>query len=383
MGNMYFYGERGIVNGLVLDIKDDLSRLKAALNAINWCKRASRGWIEQIKNATYFVEPGFAQFGQPDLLIICEVENGPKHFLIIEAKAVPYKASAMSCKAGMTARGFNSSVNGQLSLNYRLALALEESDRESILQESEELFQAYQKKLSDLNNGPRKLIKPLTIKGIVKPHLQGAKLDQFHFVAMTNDPDDNQMNEIDNDLKPLLLGGAGNDLWPELAAQFGCLSLEKLDLVVLKIDGYFRQGCLTHIGQWPKKPKAELQKPPAFQFVNWKAFPENWVEMVNLIAQCVKGSTHAGVLVKKYNGSYSLIVNGKTVGKLMLKEPANPKIVVGFSTFVPRAEEYAEILGIPELRVMMKQPFFLVACSGPAKVCETMAAFLKTFEEVA
>lgn len=114
MGNMYFYGERGIVNGLVLDIKADLRRLKAVLKAINWCKPSSHAWIKQIKSAIYFVEPGFAQFGQPDLLIICEVENGPKHFLIIEAKAMPYKASAMPCKDGMTAKAFNSSINGPI-----------------------------------------------------------------------------------------------------------------------------------------------------------------------------------------------------------------------------------------------------------------------------
>jgi hypothetical protein len=73
----------------------------------------------------YLIEPGFSKFGQPDLVLVCKIKDGSKRWVFIEAKAIPYNASAMSNKNGMKQNGYNSSINGQLSLNYRLALALE------------------------------------------------------------------------------------------------------------------------------------------------------------------------------------------------------------------------------------------------------------------
>jgi hypothetical protein len=48
MENIFFYGERGIVNGLVLDLKDDLSKLKKVLNSIEWCSEQEKSWINDI-----------------------------------------------------------------------------------------------------------------------------------------------------------------------------------------------------------------------------------------------------------------------------------------------------------------------------------------------
>ena len=76
MENIFFYGERGIVNGLVLDLKEDLSKLKKVLNSIEWCSEQEKSWINDIENAIYLIEPGFSKFGQPDLVIICEAKDG-------------------------------------------------------------------------------------------------------------------------------------------------------------------------------------------------------------------------------------------------------------------------------------------------------------------
>ena len=47
MDNLHFYGERGIVNGLVLDIKDDLELGKAVINSISWCDHSDADWISE------------------------------------------------------------------------------------------------------------------------------------------------------------------------------------------------------------------------------------------------------------------------------------------------------------------------------------------------
>ena len=85
MDNIFFYGERGIVNGLVLDLKDDLFMLKKVLSSIEWCSEQEKGWINDIENAIYLIEPGFSKFGQPDLVIICEPKDGSKYWFFIEA----------------------------------------------------------------------------------------------------------------------------------------------------------------------------------------------------------------------------------------------------------------------------------------------------------
>jgi hypothetical protein len=114
MENIFFYGERGIVNGLVLDLKDDILKLKNVLNSIEWCSEKDKSWIGDIKNATYLIEPGFSKFGQPDLVIICEGKNGLKYWFFIEVKAIPYHSSAASNKKGMEQKAYNSSINGQI-----------------------------------------------------------------------------------------------------------------------------------------------------------------------------------------------------------------------------------------------------------------------------
>ena len=124
MQEICFYGERGIVNGLVLDIWEDLNLIRSVLQTIDWCKPSEHGWIDNLTRAVFLVEPGFYQFGQPDLLTICDIGDGSKRWLFIEVKSTPYHASSMSNQKGMTVNGYNSSINGQLSLDYRLALAL-------------------------------------------------------------------------------------------------------------------------------------------------------------------------------------------------------------------------------------------------------------------
>ena len=377
MDNLHFYGERGIVNGLVLDIKDDLELGKAVINSILWCGHLNTDWISNIQDIKYFVEPGFSKFGQPDLIIICTLYDYTKRYLIIEAKATPYAGSAMSNTKGMGQKGYNSSINGQLSLDYRLALTLDDYKGEGILQESESVFNRYQEELGDYNKVPRKAGKPELIEQIVKPYFKDFQFDKAYLIAMTRDMGKNPLNNVDDNFKPKVLDSGGNDCWAEYAPQFGFLSLQKLDLTILNFDGYFRKGCRIHIGEWKVDLPVELLVP-----VNFKKFDKDWINSVNAVAECIKIGTPNSVKAIKNKGSYSFKIKGKTIGKLCPQNPEKSYMLVGFSIMAPNVMGYSSMLGPPWPFVVgaSKEPFMFVRLEELDKICDVMIEFLKSYE---
>ncbi|MEA3477943.1 MAG: hypothetical protein U9R60_07175 [Bacteroidota bacterium] len=383
MHNLHFYGERGIVNGLVLDIKDDLELGKAVINSILWCGHLNTDWISNIQDIKYFVEPGFSKFGQPDLIMICTLPDGTKHYLIIEAKATPYAGSAMSNAKGMTPKnGYNSSINGQLSLDYRLALALNDHKREGIIQELESVLKGYQKALGEYNPGPRNAGKFELIKWIVKPYFLGLQLNNTYFIAMTRDMGKNPLNNVDDDFKPKVLDSDGNDCWDKYCHQFGFLSLQELDLMVLNLDGYFRDGCLVHIGEWEKVIDPKKFKGKRLVLINFKKFDKDWINSVNAVAECIKIGTPNSVKTIKNKGSYSFKIKGKTIGKLCPQNPKEPYLWVGFSIMAPNFMGYSKMLGQPQRFDLgpKKEPFMFVRAEELDKVCDVMIEFLKSYE---
>ena len=380
--NLIFYGERGIVNGLVLDIRKDLELGKVFLKTIDWFGLGETNWTENLEDITFLVEPGFSKFGQPDLVLICRLRDGSKRWLFIEVKAIPYQASAMKNSKGMSQKGFNSSINGQLSLNYRLAMALERYSGELLLEESPETFHQYQKALSDYNKGPRRACKPEFIKGIIGPHFKGLELDKCFFVVLSKDVGPNPMEKESEDLLPLLLNGDGKNTWGELSRNFGFLSLKRLDEDVLNFDGFFRRACCLHIGPWGKDPPLEdCVDRPLVKTANWKKFREDSVLLVDDLAGCI--GKHIGSWGKsiRNNGSYSFKVKGKTIGKLFLVDPETPRLAVAFSIVVPNVTGYAESLGAPQVCVIgpSKECFLIVYEPDKEKICEIMGEFLNGF----
>ena len=63
-----YYGERGIVNGIILDIKDDLEKQKKFLKAIKLADKSSLDWIDDAAQFHWFIEPSLSQFGNPDII---------------------------------------------------------------------------------------------------------------------------------------------------------------------------------------------------------------------------------------------------------------------------------------------------------------------------
>lgn len=122
-----FYGERGIVNAILLDIGQDTEKLAKLLNSIKYSSGAEMIFEHQdIKGATYLLEGTFGEFGAPDLMIRVDSEKHDTVFFIIEAKVKEFekecaeKENESYCFTGKSASRNNASlINIQLALRAR------------------------------------------------------------------------------------------------------------------------------------------------------------------------------------------------------------------------------------------------------------------------
>lgn len=128
-GDVLGYGERGLVNALVRHLTANPAQVRKLLEACKWqggetTQQRLLALLDRADRHVFIVEPGFADFGAPDLILVLQCAAKTIGTVFVEAKVVAYVKSAMSNNRGMAEAGFNSSINGQLSLRYRLARAL-------------------------------------------------------------------------------------------------------------------------------------------------------------------------------------------------------------------------------------------------------------------
>lgn len=110
--DLFWYGERGIVNALVIRIASlGVNGVRKLFSCIQWANVENNRWIDGIKSVRMVVEVGLGQFGDPDLIVVCTTTDGTRYTVFIEAKAVPYFYSSE--------QGGRSRIHRQLSLKYR------------------------------------------------------------------------------------------------------------------------------------------------------------------------------------------------------------------------------------------------------------------------
>lgn len=217
------YGERGVVESIVLGIIEK-SGTKQFLKAIRWSNSSKPEWIDDVQNTTWIVEIGLGQFGDPDLILVCRTREGNTYYLFVEAKVNRYVDSSLPNSGGMI-RGFNSRINGQLSLKYRFCKALEVWDGDIYrIVEPPELFEAYKKALKDTMKMPRRLSKHSILRYVLKQNdFHQATIDNCYFVALTWDREPGPFKDtsLDPDLLPLFLSKAGINQWSVLKKNVG------------------------------------------------------------------------------------------------------------------------------------------------------------------
>jgi len=338
---VYWYGERGIVNTIITHLTrngDATDGIKMFLSAVLWADGRVPVWVETTQSVTLIVEVGLADFGDPDLLIVCRTPSATK-LVFVEAKVVSYIDSMQStvpsagARWGMTQIGFNSSINGQLSLKYRFARALSRWDGNApAIAESSAVFNAYKSRLndSDVKAPGRTIAKPSILNRIFKPlRLSGIGEENCCYIALTWDTESNAFfssGEVPSDCLPVFLNESGVDVFQTAMSRVGWIGYKRLsdELGLLNSSEYVTALSTMLDALEPTTAYyAELRRG------RWSTFPQHIVDLASEIANDFAGRA------QRWEGSYSLLdENKQTIAKII---PNQSSVFVGIRTGIPAA----------------------------------------------
>lgn len=226
--SVVFYGERGIVNSIILDMKDDLYKQKSFLNCIRLADNSYLDWVDKLESMKYFVEPSFSEFGSPDLIIKAKTSDNKNYVIFVEAKTDTYEKSSVElAPTGLPASGYDgigSKLNVQLSYKYRFVEALKNSTGKNFIVESNA-----KANYSDKN---RRLVK----ESLVRFCFEFFKdIEKYYFVALTNDK-----NSDPRLFTPRYIPCIGSK-WHSEMGSFGIFTYRELEnkCVVSAKSGYY------------------------------------------------------------------------------------------------------------------------------------------------
>ncbi len=311
-----WYGERGIVNAVVTKIKSNpVSNVRNLLEAVRWADSGCPNWISEVNSVHVCVEIGLAHFGDPDLILVCKTEQGVK-CVFVEVKVIPYCFSMRSNDLGMEESGFNSSINGQLSLKYRFAKALEStavpnnSECPDSIREPEDISKAYQKKLNDTKQ--RHLDKPGVIDMLDEWGLVGIPEKNCHYIAWTWDQAEKAFVNSSNKDKyelPLFVDENDNNLWDDMQDRIGWIGYKEVENAFNLVDNTEFQRAFKTM-QEDLAPSA-----PDYETGNSLRLERLSDDIRKDIDEIAKRFSPKEV--KKCRGSYSIMKSGQTVGKII------------------------------------------------------------------
>jgi hypothetical protein len=240
---VYWYGERGIVNAAIAHLMRSgkvIERVKLLLNAVFWADAKQPAWIADVAKVSLIVEVGLADFGDPDLIVVCETQKNKQFLVFLEAKVGSYTDSMQStshcgpARWGMEQEGFNSSINGQLTLKYRFAKALSRWDGDALsIAESPALFDAYRTRINDKKAPGRSLSKPSILKNIFhKLGLAQLPEENCYYVALTWDCASKRFltsELVPAEYLPLFLNESGEDQFKYMMSRVGWIGYGELE----------------------------------------------------------------------------------------------------------------------------------------------------------
>jgi hypothetical protein len=343
---IHFYGERGLVNALFLDLKGCGATLEFLRRIEFSFRNQPRIELPDDTNVVVIVEAGFAQFGSPDAIVIANTSDGVRLVFFLEAKVGLYRNEAGDFTERVA--GFNSTINGQFTLRYRLACALRECRTEQArLVEPSDLTTAYGEQI------PRRLAKPENLEHIVRRHLLGASAHLF--VALTDDSS-NVWRDLGADMPKLLpyipkrveghLSGYGaawsidGNAWADHCSDFGWIGFR--DVEELLCGGSY----LPHALQFLNAKRRIIQQIQAREFrefrntVKWKLFDSGTPtyrvrERLRSMIEATPAVRDGCLKYKPGDGSDSVIdVFGQVVLKVITPQRAYPEFDVLFGVSI-------------------------------------------------
>jgi len=314
--NIQFYGERGIVNGILLDINDDQAKLEKFFGAIKLLDGTPLPWKGPITECKWLVEPCLAQFGDPDFIAVF-MSQGEKYVLFFEAKREGFEESSLKIDDNMKTRseevkkkykGQTSKLNIQLWLRHRFVQA----------------YLSQKGKITSINENykypdgqKRKLDKPIVID-LIHNLFKEVKKDNYYFIALTNDKDCNDpWKEINEKYHPPLVENE------KKTSRYGLLTYASLEKRVIKNSkGFYGKAKeMMNLNTPGSLNAGEVEKITGMCFMDWGNARKEWAE---------KFISESGVKFNTLQGSYSGLVRGVVEMKLMADPKNKDKLMIGF-----------------------------------------------------
>lgn len=291
-----FYGEKGILNSIILDIQGDIAKQKQFIRSIILADKSKLNWVDDVYTVNYFMWPSLEQFGSPDVIMEAITINDEKYVLFINAKLTPYFSSALNMRKiesknneyfPITYRNNSEKINVQLSLLYRFVEAyknneLDVNDINSMIIEGSNVSSSY-------NDDMERKLEDWTMIDYWNRNFSNAK--DYYFIAITNDLKEiiNEKN-LESRLFPYnsdsILPPIGKEKWEMDKGKFGITTYDTLVYknVISKDNGYYKDASDLMLLSPPTIADYKKRKPQEVLVnINSKMLKENQDELYNLI----------------------------------------------------------------------------------------------------
>lgn len=372
--SVLWYGERGVVNSLVIAIQaGGVSAAIALLRQVQWADKSRPAWLSDIASVSMIVEPGCSQFGDPDLILVLTTSDTQRYVVYFEAKVVTYRASAVPNSQGMKEKKFNSAINGQLSLRYRMSLALAEWNGTADLVEPATIYNQYRRRSEDggINERltkARHLRKKSVLKLLRDAGVCGVPLSHFHFLAVTSDQQLDFSTNTSPEIRPLFLDNEGKDFWEQIAPRIGWLGFSAIDLTLLNafLAASYQQALGTMLESKPVSAMTSDARNPPMTLPMKSINPYNisgksseaTKNQLATIEEAARGVSRTWT-VKHEPGSTSIKWFGKTIAKVVPQgHRENEILMLGISTIYGQQQWNGHSLVGP--MIFKQQPFYWI-----------------------
>lgn len=240
------WGERGLIATFFMDLcqSPDLQAIGDFLEAAYHPKSLMKD-VNAADQFTCVIEPNFGSkgFGQPDAILRIDCNNR-RFVVILEAKLTGF-SEACWLRSRRGEPKFNSKLNGQLELNYRLAMALARfKEGMNVLEESNWVPQS--------PYGDSRILKKDGVLNTLVSQFSGENLslEDYYYIVVTTD-EQNPFDEVNEQYLPQLFKAEMKDddlifidRWQELRSQFGWLNYTEMLCIVKKIEEQLPIGSL-------------------------------------------------------------------------------------------------------------------------------------------
>jgi hypothetical protein len=232
------WGERGLVATFFHDLwtGETHGAFKLFLSRVEFLKRL-RFVDSDPTSVTYLIEPDFSNtgFGHPDAIILADYDTGSRAVFIVEAKRVEYsKASASPSQRD--APGYNSTINGQLELDFCLAMSL------SMFREGQDCLcepaWVPQSPYGQERKGRLRCLKKRIVLNEVAEKIAGLPLENYFYITITHDQNNPFTSDPTTSLpeiyKPSLSGinVTYKNCWDEMQSQFGWINYTRIRALI-------------------------------------------------------------------------------------------------------------------------------------------------------